>query len=43
MGIEGFEGGKVRFWRYGSAKCKLFHVEQLEIGKNDEGFRCFLR
>ena len=29
------------FWRVELWNGKLFHVEQLEIGRNDEGFRCF--
>jgi len=32
----------LRFWRTEPWNGKLFHVEQLEIGKNDAGFRCFL-
>ena len=35
-------GGKVRFWRVDGGVSKLFHVEQLEIGRNDEGFGRFL-
>ena len=32
----------MRFWGYGPWDFKLFHVEQLEIGRNDEGFGRFL-
>ena len=45
-GSEGFGGwvlgGKVLFWRGTVVNGSLFHVEQFEIGRKDEGFGCFL-
>ena len=35
-------GGNGRFDHETVGTAKLFHVEQFEIGRNDEGFRCFL-
>jgi len=35
-------GGKVLFWRGTVVNGSLFHVEQFEIGRKDEGFGCFL-
>jgi hypothetical protein len=35
-------GWKMRFWRDGRWNGKLFHVEQFEKGRNDEGFTVFL-
>ena len=39
---RGFGGRKVWFWRVGPRNGKLFHVEQLEIARNDAGLRRFL-